>query len=124
MILLRSWLKALKRHYQAPLQAAFAQFKLGAMLFFVGLVLVYMAQQLIEPSVRQEAFTLAGLVIAGLGFVVAMAAHVRMLISRLWALFEPPAPARASSAGVDAAHTQAAAKAANRPQASPQNLPE
>lgn len=82
-------LSALKRHYQAPLSEAFAQFKLGAMVFFLGLVLVYMAQQLIEPSIKQDAFTLAGLVLAAVGFILAMAAHVRMIISRLWHLFKP-----------------------------------
>jgi hypothetical protein len=82
----RLWL-ALKGHYQAPLSQAFAQFKLGAMLFFFGLVLVYMSQQLQEASLRQELFTLTGLVLAGLGFTTAMAAHLRMLISRLWAFF-------------------------------------
>lgn len=82
----RCW-QALKRHYQAPLTQVFAQFKLGAMVFFLGLVLVYMAAQLLPPSSRQEWITLLGLALAALGFVTAMAAHVRMLISRLWAFF-------------------------------------
>ncbi|MBB3167830.1 hypothetical protein [Simiduia aestuariiviva] len=86
---LQLFLDLLKRHYQAPLSQAFAQFKLGAMVFFVGMVLVYMAQQLIDPSLRQEAFTLAGLLLAGLGFIMAMGAHLRMLISRLWHFFRP-----------------------------------
>ena len=84
----RLWL-LIKRHFQAPLVLAFAQFKLGAMVFFFGLVLVYMAQQLLQPSLRQELFMLLGLGLAGVGFIIAMAAHVRMLISRLTAFFRP-----------------------------------
>lgn len=80
-------LSALKAHYQAPLHQAFAQFKLGAMLFFFGLVLVYMASQLLVPSFGQELALAVGLVFAALGFVMAMAAHLRMLISRLWQFF-------------------------------------
>ncbi|AFU98294.1 hypothetical protein [Simiduia agarivorans] len=80
-------LAALKAHYQAPLLVAFAQFKLGAMLFFFGLVLVYMASQLMADSFEQELAMAVGLICAAIGFVMAMAAHLRMVISRLWAFF-------------------------------------
>lgn len=80
----------LYQHYSAPLAQSFAQFKLGAMVFFFGLVLVYMTQQLIEASLRQEVLSALGLAIAGLGFVMAMSAHVRMLISRLLHFFKNP----------------------------------
>lgn len=80
-------LAALKAHYQAPLLVAFAQFKLGAMLFFFGLVLVYMASQLLGDSVERELAMATGLLFAAIGFIMAMAAHLRMVISRLWAFF-------------------------------------
>ena len=78
----------LYQHYSAPLMAYFAQFKLGSMLFFFGLVLVYMTQQLVEDSLRQEIFSVVGLIIAAIGFLIAMSAHVRMLISRLLHFFK------------------------------------
>lgn len=83
----RQPLAALKAHYQSPLMVAFAQFKLGAMLFFFGLVLVYMASQLMGDSFEQELAMAVGLGFAAIGFIMAMAAHVRMVISRLWAFF-------------------------------------
>lgn len=84
----RRTLAALKAHYQAPLLQSFGQFKLGAMLFFFGLVLVYMCSQLLAASLRQELLMLLGLGCAGLGFVLAMAAHLRMTISRLLQFFK------------------------------------
>lgn len=87
MIRLKQTLNALKTHYQAPLAQSFGQFKLGAMLFFFGLVLVYMCSQLLENSLRQELLTLLGLVIAGVGLIMALAAHLRMTISRLLHFF-------------------------------------
>ncbi|BFM12310.1 hypothetical protein R50072_24630 [Simiduia litorea] len=78
----------LYQHYSAPLTDSFAQFKLGSMLFFFGLVLVYMTQQLLDDSLRQEIIAAVGLAIAALGFLVAMSAHVRMLISRLLHFFK------------------------------------
>lgn len=77
----------LKNHYRAPLIQTFAQFKLGAMLFFLGMVVIYMAHQLLQESLGQELAMLLGLTIALAGFAVAMLAHVRMIISRLWNFF-------------------------------------
>ena len=77
------WRQALKQHYTAPLQVSFKQFRLGAMMFFTGLVGVYIAQQALPDSWQQELLALAGLTCAGLGFILAMLAQVRMLISRL-----------------------------------------
>ncbi|MEC8427785.1 MAG: hypothetical protein VXZ35_05125 [Pseudomonadota bacterium] len=82
------WKTALKEHYTAPMETTFKQFRLGAMLFFLGGVMIYIAVNAIEPSVRQEALLLMGLVIGGLGFAVAMLAQVRMLISRILRFFQ------------------------------------
>lgn len=82
------WLEFLKQHYSAPLSISFKQFKLGAMLFFFGFVLIYMANTLYQPSTRQEIFFLIGLVIGGLGFIIAMMAQLRMLISRILNFFQ------------------------------------
>lgn len=82
------WKAALKEHYTAPLETTFKQFRLGAMLFFLGGVMIYIAVNAIEASVRQEALLLMGLIVGGLGFAVAMLAQVRMLISRIVRFFQ------------------------------------
>ena len=81
------WLMLLKQHYSAPLETSFRQFKLGAMLFFFGLVVIYISVNAVPPSARQEAVLLLGLVIGGLGFLIAMMAQLRMLISRILQFF-------------------------------------
>lgn len=85
---LELWKAALKEHYTAPLEVTFKQFRLGAMLFFLGGVMIYIAVNAIAPSARQEALLLMGLIIGGLGFFVAMLAQVRMLISRIVRFFQ------------------------------------
>lgn len=72
----------------------FQQFKLGAMMFFTGLVGLYIAQTALNDSLQQELLALGGIVMAGLGFLIAMLAQIRMLISRLLSLYldkpDPP----------------------------------
>lgn len=73
----------LKNHYSAPLKQVFKTFRLGLSLFFVGLVIVYMAYQTIPESVLQEVITLLGLIVLGVGFLMGMMAQIRMLIIRI-----------------------------------------
>ena len=87
MMIDNRWLAFLKQHYTAPMELSFKQFKLGAMVFFFGMVVVYIAVNLIPPSLQQELVLLLGLLIGGLGFIIAMMAQVRMLISRLLGFF-------------------------------------
>jgi apolipoprotein N-acyltransferase len=82
------WLLLLKAHYSAPLSVSFKQFRLGAMLFFLGGVLIYLANAQLSPSAAQEATVLAGIIIGGCGFVWAMLAQMRMLISRIVRFFQ------------------------------------
>ena len=77
----------LKQHYSAPLDVSFKQFRLGAMLFFTGGVIIYISANLISASASQEALLLGGLIIGGIGFIIAMMAQVRMLISRIYRFF-------------------------------------
>jgi hypothetical protein len=87
-----NWKEAFKAHYTAPLEVSFRQFRLGLSLFFCGLVILYGASQLMEPSVQQELVVLVALVVGGLGFILAMMAQVRMIISRLWHFFSNKSP--------------------------------
>jgi len=81
------WLSALRHHYTASPRKVFKQFRLGAMLFFLGLVTIYIAHQLWQPSLEQEGVTLAGLSLTALGFVTAMLAQIRLLIGRFVLFF-------------------------------------
>lgn len=76
--------KAFLKHYtQTPTYGIFQRFKLGAMLFFLGLVIIYGGYQLLEHSLAQEITVLIGLCFIGVGFLMAMLAQVRLLIGRL-----------------------------------------
>lgn len=81
------WLDLLRNHYTAPLSVSFRQFKLGAMLFFLGGVIIYITNTQMPSSATQEAALLAGLCIGAAGFIIAMLAQVRMLISRIVRFF-------------------------------------
>jgi len=81
------WLSALYQHYITPPEQVFPRFKLGAMIFFFGLVVIYSGIQLLEPSYSQEITTLIGLIIIGVGFLIAMMSQVRMLIGRILRFF-------------------------------------
>ena len=83
----RNWRKALYEHYTTPPEKVFPLFKLGAVIFFLGLVVIYGAYQLLEPSIAQELTTLIGLLLIGGGFLLSMMMQVRMLIGRLLRFF-------------------------------------
>jgi len=81
------WKKALLTHYTAPMKSTFQQFRLGVVLFFLGLVCIYIATQLWPPSMGQELIIAVGLMCAGTGFIYALLAQTRMLISRFVVFF-------------------------------------
>lgn len=78
-----SWKQRLKNHYTGGLGKGFQQFRMGVSLFFVGAVMLYLANQMLSPSLVQELAVLGALTVGGAGFVWAMMAHLRMLIGRL-----------------------------------------
>lgn len=80
--------KLLHAHYTAPLETSFKQFRWGLSLFFCGMVILYGASQLLEPSLTQELVVLLGLIVIGCGFLIAILAQVRMVISRVWQFFK------------------------------------
>lgn len=83
----RNWWRALYEHYTLPPETIFPQFKLGAVIFFIGLVVIYSGHQLLEPSLSQEIVTLIGLILIGGGFILSMMTQIRMLIGRLLRFF-------------------------------------
>ena len=85
---LNHWRKALKAHYTGSLEQGFKQFRQGLAFFFLGLVGLYLASQLMAPSIEQELVVLASLLVGGGGFIWAMMAHLRMLIGRLIRFFD------------------------------------
>lgn len=76
-------LEGLYQHYTAPLSVMFKQFRDGAIYFGVGLMAVLMANAYMAPSLSQELVVLGGLIVGGLGFMMAMLAQVRMIIARI-----------------------------------------
>lgn len=50
--------------------------------------MIYIANQQLTPSTLQEALVLAGILIGGAGFIWAMLAQMRMLISRIVRFFQ------------------------------------
>src|SRR5690625_7423979 len=78
-----SWKQRLQNHYTGGLDKGFQQFRMGVSLFFVGAVMLYLANQMLSPSLAQELAVLGALTVGGAGFVWAMMGHWRMLIGRL-----------------------------------------
>lgn len=79
--------EGLTEHYSAPLYVTFRQFRAGVIYFAVGLGAILMAHVYIEPSLAQELITLGGLILGGLGYLIAMAAEMRLLIGRIVMFF-------------------------------------
>lgn len=77
----RYWL-ALKQHYSASLDTVFNQFRLGAAIFFTGMIGVY-AGYTMPSSWSQELLLLGSLIVVACGFLLAMMAHIRMIIIRI-----------------------------------------
>lgn len=73
----------LSEHYSAPLYKVFRQFRNGAIFFAVGMMIIYLSLTAMPPSAKQEFILLCGILIAAGGFVVAILAHIRMIIGRV-----------------------------------------
>ena len=84
---MRNWKQALLIHYTATQQTSFKQFRLGVVLFFLGMVIVYIAVNLWQASLQQEVILASGLILGGVGFIWALMAQLRMLISRFVRFF-------------------------------------
>lgn len=78
------------RFIDVPLTQSFKQFRLGGVIFFAGLVIIYAASQLFEPSLTQELVTLVGLLVVGLGFIIAILAQIRMMLGRFMKFCQTP----------------------------------
>ncbi len=82
-----SFKQLLLTHYSAPQAKIFKVFRNGAIIFGVGFSLIFYAQSSVSPSLQQELLVGAGILIGGFGFIVAMTAQIRMLISRILHIF-------------------------------------
>lgn len=80
---LRLWRLALYKHYTAPQKTLFKALRNGFVLFAFGLATVLIANYELEASLTQEFVVLLGLIIGGLGFLLAMMAYIRIVISRI-----------------------------------------
>lgn len=85
---IKTALKALNIYYSVPLEKSFKQFRIGATFFCVGLIIIYLANQTIPPSLKQEVIIAIALFIAVIGFFIAIMAHIRMIISRIFSFLK------------------------------------
>jgi uncharacterized membrane protein len=76
-------LKAIRAYYSAPLEITFRQLRAGLIYFSVGLGTVLMANTYMEPSLQQELVVLGGLILGGIGFIIALIGQSRFLVGRL-----------------------------------------
>ena len=83
MVPFKTRLQQLLASYLEPQTHTFRRFKLGAGLFVCGLVIIYVSSESMLPGVEQELATLGGLILVGIGFLTALMAEIRLLISRL-----------------------------------------
>lgn len=83
MKLWQRFLKAIKAYYFVPLEIPFRQFRAGLIYFGVGFGTVLMANAYMEESLAQELVVLGGLLLGGIGFVLALIGQSRLLVGRL-----------------------------------------
>lgn len=77
------FVKAIRAYYFVPLEIAFRQFRAGLIYFGVGFGTVLMANAYMEESLAQELVVLGGLLLGGVGFVLALIGQSRLLVGRL-----------------------------------------
>lgn len=75
--------KAIRAYYLAPPEIAFRQFRAGLIYFATGLGTVLLANGYMEPSLPQELVVLGGVILGGIGFVIALVGQSRFLFGRL-----------------------------------------
>lgn len=80
---LKQIITALKIYYSEPLEFSFRRFRAGLIYFTFGFILIYLAHNTLEPSLKQEVISLIGMLFIGVGFFIAIMAHIRMIISRI-----------------------------------------
>ncbi|WP_245929169.1 hypothetical protein [Agarilytica rhodophyticola] len=80
---LKQMIKALKIYYSVPLEFSFKRFRAGLIYFTFGFIVIYLAHNTLEPSLKQEIITFIGILFIAVGFFMAVMAHIRMIISRI-----------------------------------------
>jgi hypothetical protein len=66
---------------------SFRRFRLGLALFFLGFVILYAVEQLLQPSLLQEILAAFAVVIVAVGFGLAVVAELLFLIYRVVLFF-------------------------------------
>ena len=69
------------------MQNTFKKFRSGLIYFSVGMMTIYMANQSMPDSLNRDIVTLAGLALVVIGFFIAILAHIRLIISRIFNFF-------------------------------------
>ena len=84
LVKLLHWLKV---YSSAPQIQTFKRFRDGAIYFAVGLITIYLANVSMTPSAKQEFIVLLGLCLTSLGFIMAMVAQIKLIVSRIFHFF-------------------------------------
>jgi len=79
--------QALYIYYTAPQELSFKSLRTGFGIFAIGLAITLYSNAYLTPSLKQEICVLIGLIICGVGFLFAMRAYVRIVISRIVLFF-------------------------------------
>ena len=72
-------------HYQTLLEQprkCFIEFSAGAVIFFIGMALLFICEHFIVASVKQELLMLMSLAVALCGFLLGFPAYLCFIISR------------------------------------------
>ena len=77
-----------KAFADVSLEQHFRKFRAGVIYFGVGGILIYLANAALEPSIRQELVMLGGIILGSIGFIIAIIAQARMVISRVYYFFQ------------------------------------
>jgi uncharacterized membrane protein len=78
----------LYEHYSQPQLKTVKRMRDGFIYFCVGLAIIYFASMYTEPSIEQEIIALVGLILAGIGFLMAMLSYMRFVIGRVLHFFK------------------------------------
>lgn len=74
--------RTLRNYYLQPLNKTYKKFRNGAIYFSVGLITFYLSNLYLSESLLQELIVLIALILCSIGFLIAMLAQTRIIISR------------------------------------------
>ncbi|MBV0932609.1 hypothetical protein [Marinobacterium weihaiense] len=81
---LKAWLRRRAQDPRGNLRLLIS----GAALFFVGMGSILLAQHRLPPGLKAELVALAGLILLGLGSILALLGYLSLSLLRIWHLLD------------------------------------